>query len=63
MEQQYYSVTEVAKILGIGRSKAYELVASGEIPSIRFGERLLRVPLDGLNKWLKEQEVKKGYGS
>ena len=63
MEQQYYSVTEVAKILGIGRSKAYELVASGEIPSIRFGERLLRVPLDGLNEWLKEQEVKKGYGS
>lgn len=32
-----YRVREVAEMLGIGRSKAYELVRTGEIPSVRLG--------------------------
>lgn len=35
-----YKVREVAEMLGIGRSKAYELVRTGEIPSVRVGASL-----------------------
>lgn len=38
----WITVEELARFLRIGRSCAYELVRSGEIPSRRFG-RLIRV--------------------
>lgn len=47
---------EVAEALGIGRSKAYELIAAGEIPSIRLGGSV-RVPLDALRAWIDRQLV------
>ena len=40
-ERPTLRVEEVAKILGIGRSTAYEAVGRGEIPTIRIGRRLL----------------------
>jgi len=42
-----YTVDEVAYLLGISRAFAYELVARGELPVIRFGRRLLipKLPL------------------
>jgi excisionase family DNA binding protein len=36
-----YSVTEAAELLGISRSTAYELVARGELPTVRLGRRLI----------------------
>ena len=33
------SVEEFATVLGMGRTKAYELVKSGEVYSERFGRR------------------------
>ena len=47
-------VEEVAVSLGIGRTQAYELVHSGEIPSIRIG-RLVRVSIEDLREWVKAQ--------
>lgn len=35
-----YRVKEVAEMLGVGRSKAYELVRTGEIPAVRVGSSL-----------------------
>jgi excisionase family DNA binding protein len=35
------TVPEAAEILGISRNFAYELVKRGELPSIRFGKRIL----------------------
>ena len=35
------SVTEAAGLLGISRGLAYELVARGELPSLRLGRRIL----------------------
>jgi excisionase family DNA binding protein len=46
--------TEVAETLGVGRSKAYELIAAGTIPSIRLGSSL-RVPADALRAWIARQ--------
>jgi excisionase family DNA binding protein len=39
-----YTVDEVAEMLRIGRNAAYDLVARGEIPSVKVG-RLVRVPV------------------
>lgn len=35
------TVEQAAKLLGIGRSTAYELVHTGAIPSLRLGRRLV----------------------
>jgi excisionase family DNA binding protein len=45
------SVVEVADLLGIGRSAAYEAVRRGEIPARRLGRRLL-IPVPALLEWL-----------
>ena len=45
---------EAAEAIGIGRSKVYELLAAGELPSIRIGSSL-RVPLDKLREWIERK--------
>ena len=45
---------EVGEALGLGRSKAYELIASGTIPSIRIGKSI-RVSADSLRRWVANQ--------
>jgi excisionase family DNA binding protein len=47
-------VEEVAEMLSLGRSKTYELIASGVLPAIRLG-RCVRVPADALHRWLETQ--------
>ncbi len=42
---------DAARELGIGRSKTYELLRRGEIPSIRIG-RSVRVPAAQLREWI-----------
>ena len=49
--RQTRTITEVAKLLGIGRNQAYEAARRGEIPSIRIGKRLV-VPLVALERML-----------
>ena len=49
------SVTQAANWLGISRAFAYELVARGEIPSIRLGRRVL-VPTKRLFEFVLEEE-------
>ena len=45
------SVEEAADVLRIGRSKAYELIASGELEAVHIG-RCLRVPVGGLEDFV-----------
>ena len=42
---------EAATALGIGRTKVYELIAAGELPSIRIGASV-RVPVAALEAWI-----------
>jgi excisionase family DNA binding protein len=35
------TVDEVAQMLGLSRSATYEAIARGEIPSLRFGRRIV----------------------
>lgn len=46
------SVPEAGRLLGVGRSVAYEAAALGQIPVIRIG-RQLRVPRLALDQMLK----------
>lgn len=49
MEKKTVSTKEVSEILGIGRSLTLKLIATGKIPSIRLGKRIL-VPIAVLDK-------------
>ena len=54
MDRLFLRVPEAAEIAGIGRSKAYELVAAGEWPSVHIG-RSVRIPADGLREWARRK--------
>jgi len=47
--RRFCGVEEFARIFGISRSHAYELVARGEIPALRLGRRVL-IPLSFLDE-------------
>ena len=51
---------EAAEILGISRTVLLRLVASGELPAVRFGPRSVRIPLDGLRDWLRARSREEG---
>ncbi len=53
-EKTWLKVPEVAELLGVPRSRAYELVANGTIPAVRISERTIRVPKAELEKSLLE---------
>lgn len=68
MEEERLTLTveETAKLLRIGRQLAYEMVKTGDIPSIRLGKRVL-VPRRALEKLLEQPNVIRaskwpGYG-
>ena len=52
MEPLLLRADEVQKALGLGRSKVYEMLASGELPAVRIG-RAVRVPAAALPEWVK----------
>ncbi len=56
MEKRTYSIPEVAEVLGIGRTAAYEAARTGEIPTIRIGKRIL-VPVAALERLLAGNEL------
>lgn len=49
-----YTVDEIAKLLGIGRNKAYQLVDSDEFKVIRLGKSI-RVVKSSFHEWLLEK--------
>ena len=51
---EYLKVPEVAAVLRIARSRVYELVGEGEIPSVRIG-RSVRISRNELERWLEGQ--------
>jgi excisionase family DNA binding protein len=54
MEKLLLRPHEAAEVLGLGRSKVYEMIASGAIPSITIGKSR-RVPLEALRAWVRAQ--------
>ncbi len=52
MEKLCYTPIEAARLLGLGRTKVYELMASGQITSIRIG-RSRRIPATALRAFIE----------
>jgi excisionase family DNA binding protein len=50
-ERRVFSVAEAAAVLGIGRSKLYQLITAGEIRTIHIG-RLCKVPVEAIDEFL-----------
>ena len=48
---------EAAEVLGVGRSKLYELITDGVIPTVQVGHRM-RVPVNALRAWI-DAEISK----
>ena len=46
--------SEVAHLLALGRSKVYELMNTGELPTVRIGTAV-RVPAKALREWVLSQ--------
>lgn len=51
-EDRLLTVAEAATMLNVPRQFAYELARRGEIPTVRVGQKYIRVPLRGLKKVL-----------
>lgn len=64
-EQPYLlTVPQAAHLLGLKKSKVYEMAKTGEIPVVRFG-RYVRVPRKELVKWVDtvvEEQLTKQVG-
>jgi len=54
LERLLLTPAETAETIGIGRTRIYELLASGELPSVRIG-RSIRIPIDCLRTWIDRQ--------
>ena len=54
MQKLLFTVPEVARQLGLGRSLVYQLVMRGEIDSIKVG-RARRVPAEALERFSEEK--------
>lgn len=53
---------EAAELIGVSRARAYELIAQGEIPSIKLGASI-RVPMRALHAWIDQQLEKAAAGA
>jgi excisionase family DNA binding protein len=58
MERLLYRPIEAADAIGVSRTRIYQVLASGELPSIRIGTSV-RVPADKLREWI---DAKSGAG-
>jgi excisionase family DNA binding protein len=51
MDKLVYSIQEVADLLGISRSYAYELVRNGTIPALQLGKKRV-IPKEKFIMWI-----------
>ncbi len=54
MDKMLLKPHEAQQTLGIGRSRVYEMLATGELPSIRIGHSI-RIPVKALEEWVEKQ--------
>ena len=48
---------EGAKMLGISRSKIYEMLNAGDLPCLRLG-KTWRIPIDELRRWIADKSAR-----
>src|SRR3979490_1652048 len=53
IERSYYSVSEVAAMLGVSRVSIWRWISSGKLPVSRLGHRTVRVKREDLQQLLR----------
>lgn len=54
-QKEWFTTDELIRWLGIGRTKTYELLRTGEIPSYKIG-RVRRIRRRDVEAWLKRNK-------
>ena len=57
MQPKAVSVPEAGRLLGIGRTLTYELIATGELPTLKIGSRTL-VPVEHLSNYVERNTLR-----
>ena len=52
--KEWLRVPEAAELLGLPRTRTYDLIQRGELPAVRIGERSIRVNRNELERFLLE---------
>jgi excisionase family DNA binding protein len=55
--EQLLKPSDVARIIRVSRSTAYELIATGQLSTVRIGKNV-RVPAIALERWIREHAVR-----
>ena len=55
-QKEWLTTDELKRWLGIGRTKTYELLATGEIPSYMIGGRIRRIRRQDVEAWLERNK-------
>ena len=58
-QKEWFSTDELVRWLGLGRTKAYEMLRSGEIPSYKIG-RIRRIRRQDVDAWLERNKYRPG---
>jgi excisionase family DNA binding protein len=54
IEPLFFTIPQVAAMLGLGRSKIYDLIRDEGLPTAKFGTAV-RVPAEELKQWVKQR--------
>jgi excisionase family DNA binding protein len=54
VERRWWTVKELQMVSGLGRTKCYEIIASGELEAIKVG-RAVRVSRASFEEWTRRQ--------
>ena len=54
VEPLLLTIPQVAAMLGLGRSKVYDLIREEGLPTAKFGTAI-RVPAEELKQWVKQR--------
>ncbi len=60
VERLLYRPREAAAATGLSPAKFYQLIASGEIPSVKIGKSR-RVPVEALRAWVQEKAAEQPW--
>lgn len=61
MDKLMLSVPQACEAMEVGKTRLYELIASGSLPVIRWG-RNIRIPVKEIEKWIEENKAASGVG-
>ena len=56
-QKEWFTTDELVRWLGLGRTKTYEMLRSGEIPSYKIG-RVRRIRRQDVEAWLESNRFR-----